>query len=371
MKVLHLIDTLGLGGAQTIVKYLFEHWNQGHELSLYALRKKEKELTIEHPDVWINPSTAKYSLSALDPLRKIIREQNIDCLHCHLFKSEVVGYLLKSRTFKDIKLIFHEHGQIVGSDNDSKIEDMIYVKFKQKSIAKADLNIAVSGAMANKLNNRASISESKIRTLLNFVDIEKFSPENLEKNQGLTRKELNIAADAFIVGFAGRIIKRKGWRTFIKAANLLHEKGHEIHFLIAGDGGEKELLEAEVASTKRPDLIHVLGRVENMLAFYSATDVFAMPSHFEGLPMSQLEVMSAGVPLLTTDGPGMDEIPEDKKSALFFEMYSEDDLAEKILWSVNNPAELQRIVETAKERASEFNLQQYIKKLSSIYDELH
>src|SRR3989344_3696257 len=121
MKILHLIDSLGLGGAQTVVKGIFENQRKNKDIFLYVLRKREINIDVDHPNVKIFNSNKKYSLASIQELRNLIEKEQISIIHCHLFRSQVFGWILKRFYFPNIKLIFHEHGQILILYLESKI----------------------------------------------------------------------------------------------------------------------------------------------------------------------------------------------------------------------------------------------------------
>ncbi len=373
MKVLHIIDTLSLGGAQSILKAVFEKEKQNTDWYIYALRKKDITIDIDHPNIHIHPSNAKYSFSPLSAMKQLIIRENIQILHCHLFRSEVFGVLLKQLYFPEIQLIVHEHGQIVGSDLNSKVEDRAYVTFKKMSKNKVDLGIAVSNAMKKFLMQRASISGEAIKTIYNFVDLRKFDPEKMEKfkREGSFRRKWTISPGDFVIGFAGRLIKRKGWRTFLETARLLVARHKHYHFLIAGNGADREAMMELITHYNLGSQVHYVGYVDNMLEFYAALDCFAMPSHFEGLPMSQLEVMALGIPLITADGPGMDEVPQNGKDALYMKMKNPEDLA-RLIEKLEAEPELRLALSiNAQKTVQQYNLDWYVDSLKEVYQNVN
>ncbi len=370
MKVLHLIDAMGLGGAQTILKSVFEFQKDNKDIYIYALRTKGISMEVDHENLIINESTAKYSFAPLSFLKDFIAKNKIEVLHCHLFRSEVFGYLLKKRHFPDIKLIFHEHGQIVKSDTNRATEDLLYNRFNQFSQSSVDLFIAVSDAMKRFLISNGNVKEDRIKTIYNFVDLEKFDPSNIPADNSAFKQKHGIEAEDFVVGFAGRLIKRKGWKEYLQAAKILSEKRKDIKFLIAGDGNDKPALLEMIKELNIGEQVKYLGYVDNMLAFYGSLDLFAMPSHFEGLPMSQLEVMALGVPLVTTNGPGMDEVPRDGKEAIFVKLYDPQDLADKIDRLYLDQDKAAELADNGLVRVQEFGLKSYVQQLDETYQNL-
>ncbi len=164
MKVLHIIDSLGLGGAQTVVKGIFEAQKDNLDMYLYSLRMREITVEVDHLNVKIQKSKSKYTLSPLLELKHVIGREKIEILHCHLFRSQVFGWLLKKIWFPHIKLIFHEHGEIFYSNP-------CFVPFLKVSARAVDTYIAVSKATRDLLVSKATTPKEKIQVLYNFVDI--------------------------------------------------------------------------------------------------------------------------------------------------------------------------------------------------------
>ncbi len=368
MPILHLIDTLSLGGAQTILKSVLEYDNNS-EMHVYALREKLPEIDIQHTKKYIYPSTAKYSFKPLKHLSQYIEKNNIKILHCHLFRSEVTGYFIKKNYHPNIKLIFHEHGQIVGSDTNRKYEDWMYNTFKKRSHSTSDKILAVSDAMRNLLIEKGNTPETKIETLYNFVDLQKFDSNKLDNVNSNYKSEIGLENN-FVVGFAGRIIPRKGWRSFVEMATIINKTHPNIKFLMAGTGADVEPLQQLIKEKKLENTIHYLGFVKDMISFYSSLDCFVMPSWFEGLPMSQLEVMALGVPLLTTTGPGMDEIPKNGVDAVYLKMKNPKDQAEKVIDLFRNPEKAKKLSENAKNTVQQHSLENYMKQLNNVYTKI-
>ncbi len=367
MRILHVIDTLGLGGAQTILKAVFDQQSEQDNIFIFALRQRDITIEINHPNITIYESTAKWSLAPIIALKNFVKEHNIDILHCHLFKSSVIGYLTKKLFCPQVKLIFHEHGQIVGSDTNSKTLDFVYDNFNRFASSSVDLFIAVSNAMKNLLVEKGKVRESKILTLYNFVDLDKFKNTFTQKEIDEYKKELNLNNNDFIVGFAGRIIPRKGWRTYIETAKILCSQYDDIRFLIAGDGADREEMLALIKQYNLSEKVHYLGYVKQMPKYYLSLNCFVMPSHFEGLPMSQLEVMALGVPLITTTGPGMDEIPQDNIDALFVKMKNPTDVAAKIIMLKEQTSLAQQLGQNAQSKVQKHSVKNYIEKLNKTY----
>ncbi len=369
MKILHIIDTLGLGGAQTLLKGIFEKKKNNNDIFIFALRSVKPEIKIISERIFTSEKTNKYSFSSIKNIKTLIRKENITILHCHLFKSCVFGYLIKRFYFKNIKLIFHEHGNIIYVDGSSKVESLIYKFFIKTTVRKINLYISITKAMQSKLQKCASIPDNKIQLLYNYIDINKFKPaENYRVN--IFRKEFNFKENEFIVGFAARIVKRKGWREFIKAAKLVISKNNLVKFLIAGSGEEQTKLKNLIKNEKIQDKVVYIGFCDNMYKFYSVLNCFVIPSHWEPMGITELEAQAMKIPVIASDVSGLNEIVIDNKNGLLFEAKNHKALSEKINMLIENPEISNKIIKGGSENIKKYDINNYITQLNNIYTKI-
>ena len=170
MRVLHLIDHFGIGGAQTVVKGIL---TSDKEQDCFAIRSKENQTT-KIENVYFSKSNLKLNVRTLYEIKELIIKNNYSILHCHLFGAYIFGYILKRIRFPDFKLVYHEHGRIFKNK-------WLYNFFLKHTQNKVDLFIAVSAATKKRLIENVGIPEGKIKILYNFVDLEKFNPDILRR----------------------------------------------------------------------------------------------------------------------------------------------------------------------------------------------
>lgn len=360
MRILHIIDSLGLGGAQTLVRGIFEAQQDNNEIFLFALRKRDIGIIIQHKNVYTHGSTSKYSLKPLLSLRDLIRREKIDVLHCHLFRSQVFGYLLKMIWFKDIKLIFHEHGEI--------FED----KFVYRAILgllepRVNIFLSVSKATKQKLVERVCITEQKVRILFNYVDLDKFKKRLSEAGIMTNRKKLGINDNEIIIGFSGRLSPIKGCEYLIRSIPFLKVKAK---LLIAGDGILKDELMslAEVLCVKEGVIF--LGQIEDIASFYEILDILVVPSLYESFGLSAVEAQAMGVLVIASDVEGLNEVVINNETGLLFEPKNYEGLAQKIeqIMSKDSIALKDDLKTRALMAAEKFSLKKYLVDLDCIYD---
>jgi L-malate glycosyltransferase len=355
MKILHIIDSLGLGGAQTVVKGIFEEQNNNNNIFLFALRERDIKTEINHKNVFVYPSAKKYSFKPIRELKNFIEKNNIDLLHCHLFKSQLFGLILKRKYFPNIKLIFHEHGKIMRNEGNF-YEKHIYFLLMNRSQKNVNIFIAVSKATKKKLMEKAKINSKKIIVLYNFVDTKKFNIKNIKWNIKKEREKLGINKDDFVIGFVGRLSKVKGCDILIKALPNINFK---YKVLIAGDGEERKKLESLAEKLKVRDKIIFLGYINNPLWVYSMIDVLIMPSRSESFGLSLIEAQAIKSSVVVSKIEVFDEIINNKKYLFIPNNYR--DLADKIL-TITKQKKQNPII-----NIDNFSLNKYIKKLNDLY----
>ena len=307
MNILHLIDTLDLGGAQVIVKNFVES-EIPHNQYVFALRSTEICLPI-NGNVTVFPEKSRLTLKPLKAICEFIKKNNIEILHCHLLRSQFFGYILKRKYFPNIKLIFHEHGPL--SERFDGFITKILLRYCSKIL---DKSIAISEMMKELLINKGKISQEKIEILPNFIFTDSFK-ENREGNRKIFRENHNISSDIFVVGYAARIIPRKGWKTFFDSLSNITQK--KVLILFAGTGKDKIKLEKLLKKNKLPVEVKYIGYVAEMEKFYAGVDCFVIPSWWEPFGLTALEAQAAGVPVVASDIPGLTEVVNWGNALLF------------------------------------------------------
>ena len=203
--------------------------------------------------------------------------------------------------------------------------------------------ICVSNAAAKRFSSH---SPSKVHVVYNGVDLTEFSPGT---GCGGLRKELGIAQDAFVVGYAGQIIKPKGLELLIRAFSRLRAELADVTLLIAGRGRDEDALKAAAG-----DGVRFLPFSDSMPAFYSALDVFALPTaHMEGLSRSLIESMACAVPSLTTPLGGNAETLVDGETGYFVPARDESALYGRLRDLYLAPEGRRRMGTAARKRAEQ------------------
>jgi glycosyltransferase involved in cell wall biosynthesis len=168
-----------------------------------------------------------------------------------------------------------------------------------------DLNLSVSAELKNSILNAFSIKKDNFKPILNGVDIKKFKPtpdkENVKTQFGLPKRSK-------VIGYVGRLISGKDVPTLVQAAKKLVTEDQSFHFLIVGDGPERNTIETLINDLDLNHHVHMLGRRDDVPSCLQAMDLFCLPSLSEGLSNTLLEAMATGVPCVACNVGGNPEI---------------------------------------------------------------
>lgn len=351
-RVLHLVDTLGLGGAQTVLKSFFEEQKENDGIFLFALRSRKTTMKVDHPNVRIMPSLRKYSFIPLFELYRLIKKEQVNVLHCHLFRSHVFGWLLKKIFFPQVKLVFHEHGQIFRGN-------FYYNSFMRWTCSRVDLFLVVSENTQKKLLEITNVAKERVEVVYNFVDLEKFEE----------RKESKVK-NVFTIGFVGRLNKIKRVDLLIEAFSIFNKKNKRTKLLIVGSGPEELNLKEQVSALSLEEKVQFLGYQKEPENFYQKFNILVLCSESEACPMTLFEAMASGVPVIGSDIEQIREFLAPPRRGLSFKSGNAIDLANEIKKLSNDKELRNKILKAGLGFSKKNSLESYIAKLDKIYKRL-
>lgn len=159
-----------------------------------------------------------------------------------------------------------------------------------------------------------------------------------EKRRRALRQELGLPADAFLALTVARLHVQKAHDVLIRAAASLARRHPRVHLVWAGTGEIGDRLKTQVAESGLADRVHMLGhRTDVVETLLPASDVFVLPSLFEGMPFAALEAMAAGLPSVLSDIGPHREIATDGREALLVPVGNSDALANALERLLTNP----------------------------------
>lgn len=364
IKILHIIKSLGRGGAEMLLPETLKEHHQGlfefHYIYFLPWKNQMVE-AIETAGGKVSCFTAKNNLQLLLQYSKIIqycKENQIQLIHADLPWAGFVSRLIYFKT--GIPVIYTEHNL---QERYHRITKLINKwSFNFQTIA-----IGVSEDVTQSIlkNIHPTIP---CKTLLNGVNIQSFQRNNSEQRNAV-RKQFGIPEDAVLVGTVAVFRFQKRLDKWLEIMSEAIDKNPKIYGIIVGAG----ILEPEIyAKHKELNLegkVFFTGLQTNVKPYYEAMDVFMMSSSFEGLPIALLEAMSMGCAIVSTDAGGIKEVLKNNENGIMVPVDDWRTLSSSILDLAQNPSQLAYFQTEARKRViANFSIGTMVAQLESLYN---
>ena len=367
MRVLHFLDTLNRGGAETQVLDICRNAADfGLQMTFVTAQGGVMEKDFRATDVDFYKLNRRFAvdLYLASQLRKIIKEQKIQIVHGYQ-AVEALHLHLAARNLKNVKRILSFQG---GMSPDWKNRRAI--KFL---IPRMDANIVVSRGLKQWHAEEDGFDTKNFTVIYNGTDAKRLEPTGKS-----LRKELGLPEEALLVGMIGNFYRepRKDQLTVCKALPKVFAEIPNAHCIFAGkiqEGAEEKMADCLnfCIENKIIERVHFLGGRSDVPDILAALDVFVFSSLHEGLPVAMAEAMLAKVPLIVSDIEPLLEASAGGKYAEVFPARNAEILSEKILKFLRDKNLRKELANRAYKFAEEnFNIEAHLKSLKELYQKL-
>lgn len=286
----------------------------GHDVFVFTF-SGDKEYVDEEPNVYRSPGvpiTEGFALNIAHKrnVRKMI--QTMDLVHVH---HPFISGQLALRYCKplNIPVVFTSHtrydiyAQAYAPTLTKEISQTFIQSYLPRFCEKVNLVVSPSAGMAKVL--RDIKIEAPITVIPNGVDVQNFQ----RANGRAKRIERGFSSDDILLVYAGRLASEKNLPLVIKSFNAVSQTVDNVHLLIIGSGQVENILQELAGQTPSADRIHFTGRIpyEELPGYLTMCDAFVTASSSEVHPLSVIEAMASGLPVLGIDSPGVGDTVED------------------------------------------------------------
>jgi glycosyltransferase involved in cell wall biosynthesis/3-hydroxyisobutyrate dehydrogenase-like beta-hydroxyacid dehydrogenase len=232
-----------------------------------------------------------------------------------------------------------------------------------------DAFIAVAEPHGRYLIDIEHLPAECVHVVVNGVDTDRFYPHPAEPR---LRTELGLAADAPVAGIVARLGSEKNHEMFLEVARRVRERVPAAQFLIVGDGVERERLERLAAELNVADGVHFLGNRADVPELLALIDVFLLTSHIEASPVSILEALATGKPVVATRVGSVGESVPDGRVGYLVEPGDAAQMAEHVVELLQRP-ELARSLGAAGRRlvVERWSVDRMVEGYQSLLEELY
>ena len=357
MKVLYLIDSLGVGGAEKSILEIAYHFKDFEPVVCHLFSNKDLKPLFEKKGIKVISLDLPKSLSdnkIVPKILEVINKEKPDLIHASLYRSMMISRKLKGLVHLPLVNSFVSDSYSPSRYNRLKFHTKLKLKYYQAldkmSVKIADLFISNSKAIADSNSKALNIPSSKVKVIHRGRDFKKYSNVSEALIKSL-KVDLNLEGKRVILN-VGRLMESKGQTDLIMAFKKVLVKHPDAVLLIAGEGLFRRNLEALIQKLDLAGKVHLLGNREDVEVLLGASDLFVFTSYFEGLPGVILEAMIAEKIIIAGDIPENRECV-DGSSAIFFPVGNVEILTDKINEVFNNYKHFLPLAKKAKEIAAE------------------
>ncbi|MFL1453582.1 glycosyltransferase [Marinobacter sp. GN3S48] len=330
-RVLHFIESGGLYGAEKVILNLSREMLRNGEFvpvvgCIVGCEEEQSDLFDAAVELGVEAvklviPNSRFPL-ALVRVSRQLKDMNVEIIHSHGYKPSVYGFVLRGLTGIPVIATCHLWFEMEKGPLKTRLmialEKLFYRWFPQV--------VAVSDEIRRILLSNG-VPGKKVSVVENGVAIE---PLPDPEKPAQLKASLGFQPEEFCVFNAGRLTRQKAQWTLIDAAALLKHRGVKVQVLIAGEGGLKQTLTNRISELGVSDRVTLLGFRQDVAELLAMSDVVALPSLDEGMPMILLESTARGVPAVTTSVGDIPKLIRDGESGLIIPREDPTALADAI-----------------------------------------
>jgi len=349
--------------------YLKWFSDNGYEVHIACNGNEELKYVAKHHFIPIERSPYKIkNIKAFFELKKIIKKNSYDIIHCHTPMGGVLTRLaaIKSRK-KGTKVIYTAHGFHFFKGAPIKNWILYYPVEKILSYF-TDLLITINKEDYNIASEKF---KSKEVVLINGVGVnlnDFFSVDISEKNK--LRKKLGFDINDFILIYVAELSDRKNQNMIIKVIDKLKNKIPNIKLLLVGKGDLKTEYKKQIRNKKLNRYIDLLGYRNDVPELMKISDLAVSTSKQEGLPVNIMEAMASGLPLVVTNCRGNKDLVNDEKNGYITKINDINTFANKVYELFENQQKRYEFGNTSLNLIKKYSLDTVQREYINLYKEL-
>ena len=319
IKICHFVNIITgkSDGVYAHLKMIFKHLDQ-NKFEQYLVFQGNPEIENEVKKLGvkvfvIESLNKKISIQSFKKFYSFIKSEDIDIIHTHFLKPYAIGGTINILLRR--KMIFNYNGLFIENLYNTRIEKVIYRIFHQLINLFNSVDISVVPSFGSK---EILLSETKlfpeIRVYYNGYDAPVFEQPNIK----LVNYFLNLKKTYIIIGMLARIEMQKRIDIALKIIAKILQVRHDIYFVIMGDGALEEEVKHLINSMNLQHHVNMLGYIPDAKLYIKYFDILLFTSDWEGFPLSIWDAMAAGVPVVSSEAGGINEILELEKCGIIY-----------------------------------------------------
>lgn len=364
--ICQLLHSLTVGGAEVLAARLVRRLRDRYRFvfaCLDQLGTLGEELRAEGFVVEVFDRRPGIDARCMRRLQRFWRREKVELVHAHQYTP--FFYALAARGLRRRPpALFTEHGRWFPDYPRRK-----RIVFNRLMLRRRDRVVAVGDSVRRALVENEGIPDNRIQRIYNGVDFSAFRGAPMER--AALRKRLGFALDDLLIVQVARLDPLKDHATAIRAIRRVAAQRANARLVLVGEGPERETIEAEIKRRGVQPHVRLLGLRSDVADLLHASDLFLLTSISEGIPVTLIEAMAAGLPIVSTDVGGVTEVVDRGATGLLAPSGDDAALAEAIFRLADDPGLCRQMGQCARERArAVFSESQMHAGYAAIYEEL-
>ncbi|GEN81815.1 glycosyl transferase [Sporosarcina luteola] len=365
MNILFVVTNLNIGGAEVQVVNLSNSLiSEKHNVTVCTLGKGGvlKDRLNSEISYYELGEGSNITIRKLVSLNRVIKQSNIQVIHSHLFKGDLMNYMTSLNREASPIRVSTEH-----SSSSRRKKYKVFGLLQNIMYRRFHAITTISEDVRTHTLNWSGVNKDKLVTIHNGTDME------IRSSKEIVDKVQNKSSGRFVIGSIARLETRKDLETALKAIHYLVYtlKVTYIEYIIYGDGPEKEKLQHLVKQLSINKYVVFAGFHSNIKEVIDNIDLHILTSKEEGFGISIIETMARGIPNIATRTGGIPEILTDNIEGFLVECGDYQEIANKINILMNDSGKLIEFGIASKERVEKkFTFSDTVSNILVLYNKI-
>jgi glycosyltransferase involved in cell wall biosynthesis len=330
--ICQLVHNLNVGGAEILARRFAEQARDEFDF-VFACLDSPGAMATELAD-------AGYRIEALGRrpgfdwgcarrLLNVCRKHRVQLVHAHQYAPFFYASLARLVSWRTFPIVFTEHGRDYPDYRRPK-----RVWANRLLLRSSDRVIAVGECVRQALVDNEGLPANHVQVVYNGIDVAAYDDCDFDRAQ--VRRSLDLAAGDIAIIQVARCNPLKDHSTAIRALACLAASHPHVRLLVVGDGEQRGKIESIIAELGLAHRVRMLGTRRDVAQLLAAADIFLLSSISEGVPLTLLEAMAAGLPCVSTAVGGTPEVILDGQTGLLARAGDPADVAQKLRTLIDN-----------------------------------
>jgi glycosyltransferase involved in cell wall biosynthesis len=369
LNIVHICDHLGwtgsrMHGVKRLFAWMIPRFDKSRfNVSLISLRKRDlSNDTLEELGIDVTYlHKGKFDPATLPALLKEIDRRKADVLHMHGYGATTFGRI--AAAMRGIPTVLHEHANLTDTPWFQKVADKALAPY-------TDIALAVSQSTADFTIKARLLPADRTKVVYLGVPLEEFSRDWSADEVSAARASLGIPDGTFAMGTVTRLMPSKGNQYLVDAAREVLAAVPEARIYVVGEGELQPELEAQARALGLGDRFVFSGFRRDVAQVLAALDLLVFPSLWEGTPLTVLEALAMGKPIVATDADGLQDVLTNGSDAMMVPRRDPTSLAQAMISLAHNPTERARLGANARRTGATYDIALFVRKMERLYEML-